>query len=306
MNKPLVSVIIPIYKVEKYLDRCIKTILDQAYNNLEIILVDDGSPDNCPQMCDEWAKKDSRINVIHKENGGVSSARNMGLDASTGEYISFIDPDDIIHPDYYDILMSNIGNSDCIICNFKKFSNEIEFENKNSYTTETLTSIEAIKKGFFKNSNIFYVVWNKIIKSDIAKKQRFDETMKNCEDSLFAYNVILSCEEIKYVEAPLYGYYIREDGAVKTIDSYGKMNEVEMTASICKPYLKDKDKAFRRRVKSTFACKICAAFYFFKDNNEKEKCKIAQKYLRHNIDALIIADNMTIKEKVSALLCILI
>lgn len=79
MNKPLVSVIIPIYKVEKYLDRCIKTILDQAYNNLEIILVDDGSPDNCPQMCDEWAKKDSRINVIHKENGGGIISKKYGL-----------------------------------------------------------------------------------------------------------------------------------------------------------------------------------------------------------------------------------
>ena len=306
MNKPLVSVIIPIYKVEKYLDRCIKTILDQAYNNLEIILVDDGSPDNCPQICDEWAKKDNRIKVIHKENGGVSSARNMGLDASTGEYISFIDPDDIIHPDYYDILMSNIGNSDCIICNFKKFSNEIEFENKNSYTTETLTSIEAIKKGFFKNSNIFYVVWNKIIKSDIAKKQRFDETMKNGEDSLYAYNVILSCEKIKYLEATLYGYYIREDGAVKTIDSCGKMNEVELTAFICKPYMSDKDKTFRRQVKSVFAYKMCSALSFLKNNNEKEKCKIVKKHLRHNIDAIIMAYDLTIKEKIYALLCMLI
>lgn len=306
MNKPLVSVIIPIYKVEKYLDRCIKTIVDQIYDNLEIILVDDGSPDNCPQICDEWAKKDNRIKVIHKENGGVSLARNMGLDASTGEYISFIDPDDIIHPDYYDILMSNIGNSDCIICNFKKFSNEIEFENKNSYTTETLTSIEAIKKGFFKNSNIFYVVWNKIIKSDIAKKQRFDETMKNGEDSLYAYNVILSCEKIKYLEATLYGYYIREDGAVKTIDSYGKMNEVELTAFICKPYMSDKDKTFRRQVKSVFAYKMCSALSFLKNNNEKEKCKIVKKHLRHNIDAIIMAYDLTIKEKIYALLCMLI
>ena len=98
MNKPLVSVIIPIYNVEKYLDRCLKTIVGQTYNNLEIILIDDGSPDSCPQKCDGWAKKDSRIKVIHKKNGGVSSARNRGLDVATGEYISFIDPDDIIHP----------------------------------------------------------------------------------------------------------------------------------------------------------------------------------------------------------------
>ena len=306
MNKPLVSIIIPIYNVEKYLDRCIKTIVDQTYNNLEIILVDDGSPDNSLVICEKWEKQDNRIRVIHKENGGVSSARNIGLEIATGEYISFIDPDDIIHPNYYDILMSQIGNADCIICSFKKFSNEIEFENRYIYTTENMNSMEAIKRGFFNNSDIFYVVWNKIIKTDIAKKQRFNEEMKNGEDSLFAYNVIISCNEIKYTKAPLYGYYIREDGAVNTIDSYGKMNQVELTAFICKPYMNDKDKAFRRQVKSVFAYKMCSAFSFLKNNNEKEKCKIVKKHLKHNIDALIMADNLTIKEKIYTIMNIFV
>lgn len=94
MNDPLISVIVPVYKVEKYLDECVESIVNQTYRNLEIILVDDGSPDNCPQMCDDWAKRDARIRVIHKENGGLSSARNAGLDVCTGEYISFIDSDD--------------------------------------------------------------------------------------------------------------------------------------------------------------------------------------------------------------------
>ena len=91
MYSDLISVIVPVYKVEKYLNKCVQSIVNQTYKNLEIILVDDGSPDNCPQMCDEWAKKDSRIKVIHKENGGVSSARNAGLDNSFGDYIGFID-----------------------------------------------------------------------------------------------------------------------------------------------------------------------------------------------------------------------
>lgn len=302
----LISVIVPVYNVEKYLDRCIKTIVDQTYNNLEIILIDDGSPDSCPQKCDIWAKKDSRIKVIHKKNGGVSSARNKGLDVATGEYISFIDPDDIIHPNYYDILMSQIGNADCIICSFKKFSNEIEFESRYNCLLETMTSIETIKKGFFNNLDIFSVVWNKIIKSDIAKNQRFNETMKNGEDSLFAYNIIISCNEIKYIKAPLYGYYTREDGAVNTIDSYGKMNQVELIAFICKPYMNDKDKTFRRRVKSVFAYRMYSALLFLKNNNEKEKCKIVKKQLKHNIDALIMADNLTIKEKIFALISVFV
>ena len=96
----LVSVIVPIYKVEDYLDECVKSIVDQTYKNIEIILVDDGSPDHCPQKCDKWAKKDLRIRVVHKQNGGLSSARNAGLDVAKGEYIAFVDSDDFISPDY--------------------------------------------------------------------------------------------------------------------------------------------------------------------------------------------------------------
>lgn len=109
MNQPeLISIIVPVYKVEKYLDKCVESIVEQTYKNLEIILVDDGSPDNCSAMCDEWAQKDSRIKVIHKENGGLSSARNAGLDACTGDYIGFVDSDDWIEPDMYEYLL-NIG-----------------------------------------------------------------------------------------------------------------------------------------------------------------------------------------------------
>ena len=94
----LISVIVPVYKTEKYLDRCVQSIVDQTYRNLEIILVDDGSPDSCPGICDAWAAKDSRNKVIHKENGGQSDARNAGIAAATGEYIAFVDSDDRIHP----------------------------------------------------------------------------------------------------------------------------------------------------------------------------------------------------------------
>jgi len=97
MNQ-LISVIVPVYIVEPYLDRCVQSIVNQTYKNLEIILVDDGSPDNSPAMCDAWAEKDSRIRVIHKENGGVSSARNAGLDMATGSYITFVDADDWLEP----------------------------------------------------------------------------------------------------------------------------------------------------------------------------------------------------------------
>lgn len=100
---PEISIIVPVYKVEKYLDRCVKSILDQTYTDFELILVDDGSPDNCPDncpaMCDAWAEKDNRIRVVHKENGGLYSARNAGLDIMKGEYVTFVDSDDAIRSD---------------------------------------------------------------------------------------------------------------------------------------------------------------------------------------------------------------
>ena len=112
----LISVIIPIYNVEAYLDECIASVIAQTYSNLEIILVDDGSPDNCPQMCDEWAAKDSRIRVIHKENGGLSDARNAGIDIATGEYIAFVDSDDWIEPEMYEIMLAALKNENADIC----------------------------------------------------------------------------------------------------------------------------------------------------------------------------------------------
>lgn len=110
--KPLVSVIIPVYKVENYLDECVQSVLRQTYRNMEIFLVDDGSPDRCGQMCEEYATEDSRIRVIHKENGGLSSARNAGIDACHGEYIAFIDSDDSVSPVFIEALVTAAENCD--------------------------------------------------------------------------------------------------------------------------------------------------------------------------------------------------
>ena len=115
---PLISIIVPIYKVEQYLGRCVESIVNQTYKNLEIILVDDGSPDNCPAMCDNWACKDARIKVVHKQNGGLSDARNAGMDIAKGEYIAFVDSDDYVRSDMYELLYNNMqeNESDISAC----------------------------------------------------------------------------------------------------------------------------------------------------------------------------------------------
>ena len=137
-----VSIIIPVYKAEGYLNKCLESVVNQTYQNLEIILIDDGSPDNCPKMCDDWAKKDKRIKVIHKENGGVSSARNCALDKLTGDYICFVDSDDTIHPKYVEILIRNLkeANADISVCSWKKV-NDINNPNNKEYKKKQLELI---------------------------------------------------------------------------------------------------------------------------------------------------------------------
>lgn len=119
-NAPLISVIVPIYNVEKYLDNCMETLVNQTYANLEIIMVDDGSPDNCPAICESWAKKDPRVKVIHKENGGLGFARNSGLEKATGKYVAFIDSDDYVDRTMIEKLYNALGDSDTVYCGLNR------------------------------------------------------------------------------------------------------------------------------------------------------------------------------------------
>ena len=176
---PLISVIVPIYNVEKYLDKCIESIVNQTYKNLEIILVDDGSPDNCPAMCDAWAEKDSRIKVVHKENGGAGSARNAGLDVSSGEYIGFVDGDDYIDSDFYETLINKSRNGyyDIVTCGFKTFEScKTGLEHK-CYENEMEFDSQQLLCEYFKSCKGEWVSFcNKIIKKYCLKICAFLKT----------------------------------------------------------------------------------------------------------------------------------
>ena len=150
MNKPLISVIVPIYKVERFLSACVNSIINQTYSNLEIILVDDGSPDKCPEMCDGYVKLDNRINVIHQENGGLSAARNAGIDFSHGDFLTFIDSDDFVVNNYIELLYDELlkFNADISIAAFCKFAKDDEVEvsyNKFPFAEITKENCLAIK-----------------------------------------------------------------------------------------------------------------------------------------------------------------
>ena len=142
----LISVIVPIYNVEKYLDKCVDSIINQTYKNLEIILVDDGSPDNCPKMCDDYAKKDSRIKVVHKENGGLSDARNAGMKVATGEYVSFIDSDDWIDLETFSISMAKIEECNAQIVAFNIINVATNITQYNNYNGTSITINDVNKE----------------------------------------------------------------------------------------------------------------------------------------------------------------
>lgn len=219
-NEPLVSVIVPIYKVEKYLDKCIETIVNQTYKNLEIILVDDGSPDNCPKMCDKWAEKDNRIVVIHKKNDGVCSARNMGLDKSKGEWISFVDADDYIEPTYIEDMQKKAIETDSkyICCGYNKvYTNNQESINNNN----TIKEIEA--KDFIISllnvQNSYGFVHMKLIKKEVLEKIRFDEKLLVGEDALFNAQITKEIDKVVIYNKALYNYRVNLDSVVRRFDS---------------------------------------------------------------------------------------
>ena len=213
-NNPQISIIVPVYKVEKYLDRCINSILNQTFRDFELILVDDGSPDNCPQMCDRWQEKDSRIRVIHKANGGLSSARNAGLKIAKGDYIGFVDSDDWILPTMYESLYSLIVKykGDMAVCKHTKCKEKEFVPDKKAPIESPEINIrnreEGLKYYFLKDP---YSVWNKLISSRIAKGLHFPEGRIN-EDVWACYYLYCKSEKTIFTNAQLYCYFVNESG----------------------------------------------------------------------------------------------
>lgn len=223
-----ISVIVPIYKVEEYLHRCIDSIINQTYTNLEIIIVDDGSPDNCPMICDEYAKKDSRIRVIHKKNGGLSDARNAGLEIATGEYIGFVDSDDWIHKDMYHILYKNIIEKDADIaeCSIKKERNYIEdFDIPYKYDIFSYTKLDAMG-ALISEDIIKQTVWNKLYRKKVIDSIMFEKG-KLHEDEFWTYQVLNKCEKLVHMEIDLYYYFQREDSIMGERYSIKRLDAIE-------------------------------------------------------------------------------
>ena len=206
----LISVIVPIYKVEPYLNKCVQSIVDQTYPNLEIILVDDGSPDNCGAICDAWEEKDSRIKVIHKENGGLSDARNAGLAIATGKYISFIDSDDSIAltfiVDLYGALLST--GADIAECGVSYVDETgAVLKHRPVSPEKELARIDALRQLVLEDG-VYQTVWNKLYRREMVDGIPFEKG-KYHEDDFWTYQVFDRMEKLVLVDKPLYNYLQR-------------------------------------------------------------------------------------------------
>ena len=206
----MISIIVPIYNVEAYLERCVQSIFNQTYDNYELILVDDGSPDRSGEMCEQYAKQDNRVKVIHKENGGLSDARNAGLEVAKGEHIVFVDSDDWLAPHYLEYLLKTAEEteSDIVECEIVKTTGEPEeIVLEAEYTVERFKTEEGLKL-LIEDSVFHQYVWNKIYKREVIGNIFFEKGKTN-EDEFWTYQIFGKARQVAKIGIPLYYYFQR-------------------------------------------------------------------------------------------------
>ena len=239
----LVSIIVPVYKVEQYLKRCMDSVLNQTYKNIEIILVNDGSPDNCPALCDKYAKIDSRVRVIHKENGGLSSARNVALDTVKGDYVFFVDSDDWLELDTLEVLEEYLEKDYDMISFQRTYLTEEKVVEKGEKNPKDMDVSQYIDASFLGRYDFF--VTTKIFKAEVFNNVRFLEG-RNYEDLEIMHRLFLNMEKVVGLDYFLYYYWKGNEGAItntitmKNIqDHYLSANEIYHAS---KKYLEDRGK----------------------------------------------------------------
>lgn len=255
----LISVIVPVYRVEEYLDRCVQSLLDQSYENLEIILVDDGSPDNCPVMCDSWAEKDSRIRVIHKVNGGLSDARNVGLDIANGKWIAFVDSDDWVAPDYLSAMYDAVAETGAVLaaCDLQMVYDETEAAVSEAPGALRVCTTEEALTDIICGEGFRAVAWNKLYHRTLLAGERYP-VGKHHEDEFFTYRILGKAQKLVFVQKALY-FYLQRPGSIMGATSVKRLDCLDAYLERL-AYLADRFPRLYLRDKISF-CMSCVAFY---------------------------------------------
>ena len=231
---PEISVIVPVYNTEKYLHRCIESILAQSFTDFELVLVDDGSPDNCGRICDDYAQKDKRIHVIHQKNGGLSAARNAGIDwafaNSESEWLSFIDSDDWVHPDFLSYLYQAVRQTGTrvSVCLFENTEGEVS-----SSEIEFQCNRKRWDLFYLEDAVVGAVAWNKLYAKELFRNNRYP-VGRIYEDEFLTYKLLAQAGEIAVINARLYYYFQNPHGIMKSESSLRKLDSVYALKEQCR------------------------------------------------------------------------
>lgn len=205
----MISIIVPVYNAEAYLEKCLDCLAAQTYSEFEVILVDDGSKDGSHEICDKWSAKDNRFRVIHQENGGAARARNVGLSEAKGEYIGFVDSDDVFEPQLFQTLLEVLKKTDADIveCDYDKFEDysAVKHQDCAEFSTKIFEG-EDLMREYLRDRRFRHVIWNKIYKREIACNVRFPEGII-CEDENWTFGVAVAAKRFVHIDAVLYHYY---------------------------------------------------------------------------------------------------
>ncbi|MBQ0064174.1 MAG: glycosyltransferase family 2 protein [Firmicutes bacterium] len=256
MNSELISIIVPVYQVEKYINTCIQSLVDQTYTNLEILLIDDGSEDACPEICDNWQKKDPRIRVFHKKNEGLSRARNEGLNQARGEYILFVDSDDYIHPRLCEIVIPQMKKADLCIYAQHKFVQEEKIQENIDVKFSAYSINQAYYQMYAKDQDYMNKVNNKMFHRKLFEHLRFPENVY-FEDAAIMPSILEQNPKIYVSEQELYYYRQREEGIMGDFQRNFSLKK----SRDCLDYLKDRVDRYEKIEDRKLYSIMCAHYY---------------------------------------------
>ena len=299
----LISVIVPIYKVEAYLDECVKSIISQTHKQLEIILVDDGSPDGCPAMCDAWAEKDSRIRVVHKENGGVSDARNAGIDAATGDYIAFVDSDDWIVPEMYEKMLAALRteNADICACNILScFPDRFCPWGCREYA---VGEPEQFLEMIYSDTSFPVAAWNKLYPRRMWENIRFP-VGKICEDAFTTYRLVHSAQRIVQIPEALYCYRIRENSIMTSAFRLQRMDEEEAWRGNYE-FIRENYPKLQKRAFDFYLQKVNCLIHAISKEQRVEfavQYRLLRSILSKNLTYILFSSGLGLKQRVKFLM----
>lgn len=297
-----ISVIIPVYNVEKYLKRCLDSVISQKYKNLEIILIDDGSTDNSGKICDEYAQKDKRIIVIHKENGGLSDARNKGLEVCTGDYISFVDSDDWIEEDFFEYVVNNAKDNDLLIFDYYisngKNSKWIKYKNSEFELTKEKCLIELTK------AKIQSYAWNKVYKINLFNDIRFPKG-RNYEDQAIMHLIVEKSTKIKYCNKAFYNYYQNPKGITHTVN-YKNYRDFLYVNILRGRFLKKKyPKVYEYHLNYIYSAITKLCWLYKNDERYVIRYQFLRKFILSRFIKNIFNTKITLRTKIKILLYVL-